>query len=128
MSFSDYPWCSRALNLFAPHPDEVDRFCRFIEEQLVPDGIDTLMLIVRNDYEFVSHPEFSETPLSDEPEYSYSLCPCAPGLYEIVTDLMDELIDAFSADWLHMGGDEVFCIGMCERCRETASGELFARW
>lgn len=81
MSFSDYPWCSRALNLFAPHPDEVDRFCRFIEEQLVPDGIDTLMLI-----------------------------------------------DAFSADWFHMGGDEVFCIGMCERCRETASGELFARW
>lgn len=181
MPVRDYPWPSRALNLFAPHHDEVDRFCNFIETQLVPDRIDTIVLIVRYNYEFVSHPEcrgvfplsrgdvgkivetcrkhkirlvpnmnllghqtiqgetepdgllkshpeFSETSIEEKPEYSYSLCPNAPGLYEIVTDLMDELIDVFQPEWFHMGGDEVFYIGMCDRCKDTDPGELFAAW
>ena len=57
MSLADYPWKSKAINLFAPHPEEVDRFCRFIREQLIPDGIDTIVLIVRYNYAFQSHPE-----------------------------------------------------------------------
>ena len=181
MAFSDYPWKSKALNIFAPHPDEVDRFCAFIENELVPDGIDTIMMIVRYNYAFTSHPEcrgdyplskadcqkmvetcrkhgirlvpnmnllghqtvqdykeadgllrahpeFSETPTSVEPEYCYSLCPSAPGLYEIVTDLMDELIDAFQPEWFHMGGDEVFYIGECDSCKGHDKGELYANW
>ena len=65
MAFSDYPWKSKALNIFAPHPDEVDRFCAFIENELVQDGIDTIMMIVRYNYEFTSHPECrGDYPLS----------------------------------------------------------------
>lgn len=181
MSFSNYPWKSRALNIFAPLPGEVDRFCSFVEQQLVPDGIDTIMMIVRYNYAFTSHPEcrgddpltkedcrkmadvckknhirlvpnmnllghqtvqgshepdgllrahpeFSETPINEEPEYSYSLCPNAPGIYPLLTDLMDEIIDAFQPEWFHMGGDEVFYIGQCERCRGKDRGEIFAEW
>lgn len=181
MSLADYPWKSKAINLFAPHPEDVDRFCRFIREQLIPDGIDTIVLIVRYNYEFQSHPEcrglyplsrgdvrkmaetcrecgirlipnmnllghqtvqdytdpdgllrahpeFSETPLSEKPEYSYSLCPRHPDLAPLLFDLMDEIADAFQADFFHVGMDEVFYIGMCDRCKDEDPGVLFAEW
>ena len=46
----------------------------------------------------------------------------------IVFDLMDELIDAFEADALHVGMDEVFLIGSekCPRCKGKDVAELFA--
>ena len=42
--------------------------------------------------------------------------------------LLDELIDAFDADALHVGMDEVFLIGneKCPRCKGKDVGELFA--
>ena len=42
---------------------------------------------------------------------------------------MDELIDAFAADALHVGMDEVFLIGSehCTRCRGKDPAELFAK-
>ena len=41
---------------------------------------------------------------------------------------MDELIDAFQPEWFHMGGDEVFYIGECDRCKGHDKGELYANW
>ena len=181
MSLNNYPWKSKALNIFAPHPDQVDRFCEFVKTQLVPDGIDTIMMIVRYNYMFVSHPEcrgnfplsyddvqkmvntcrecginlipnmnlmghqtvqdykdpdgllrghpeFSETPLDEEPEYCYSLCPSHPEILGVVTDLMDELIEAFRPTMFHMGMDEIFYIGQCERCAGKDPGDLLAGW
>ncbi len=181
MLASNYPWASRALNIFAPWPEDVDRFCRFVREELVPDRIDTIMMIVRYNYAYTTHPEccgnhplsladvkkmvavckecgirlipnmnllghqtiqdykepdgllrahpeFSETPIDEEPEYAYSLCPSHPELKKYVTDMMDELIDAFEADMFHMGLDEVFYIGMCDRCKGKNPADLFADW
>lgn len=66
-NFDNYPWKSRAVLFFAPEPRDVDRFCRFIEDFLVPDGIDTLVLIIRYNFMFRSHPECrSDDPLTVE--------------------------------------------------------------
>ena len=42
---------------------------------------------------------------------------------------MDELLEAFEADALHVGLDEVFLLGsdQCERCRGKDPAELFAK-
>ena len=53
----NYPWKSSAFCVFVPHHDEVAEFCEMIENTLAKDGIDTLFLIVRYDFEFQSHPE-----------------------------------------------------------------------
>lgn len=78
------------------------------------------------------HPEFDETPrvpADNRGIYCRSWCPQHPQMNEVVFALMDELLEAFSADALHVGMDEVFLIGhnQCERCREQDPAKLFAR-
>jgi len=78
------------------------------------------------------HPEFDETPdipLSNPGIYCRSWCPLHPDLNPIVFDLIDELVDAFEADAVHVGMDEVFLIGsdQCARCRGKNPAELFAK-
>jgi hypothetical protein len=46
----------------------------------------------------------------------------------VVFALVDELMDAFEAEWFHAGMDEVYHIGdeRCPRCRGKDKAELFA--
>jgi hypothetical protein len=78
------------------------------------------------------YPEFDETPLiprDNKGIYCRSWCPLHPRVNEIVFALMDESLDAFQADALHVGMDEVFLIAsdQCNRCRGENPAVLFAR-
>jgi hypothetical protein len=46
----------------------------------------------------------------------------------VLFDLIDELLNTFQADAIHVGLDEVFEIGHCPRCKGTPNAELFADW
>ena len=60
-----YPWRSRAVLFRAPATDQVTRFCHFIRTRLRADRIDTMVLLVRYRFAFISHPECrAEDPLS----------------------------------------------------------------
>ncbi|MBM4094014.1 MAG: hypothetical protein FJ276_32095, partial [Planctomycetes bacterium] len=77
------------------------------------------------------YPQFDETPHvpeSNEGIYCREWCPSHPEVDAVVFDLLDELIDAFGADAVHVGMDEVFLIGdeKCPRCNGKDVGELFA--
>jgi len=85
------------------------------------------------------YPEFDETPHIDtEVDYSSwpnpaglyckSYCPLHPDVHKVVFALVDELMDAFEADYFHAGMDEVFYIGddKCPRCSGRDKAELFA--
>lgn len=77
------------------------------------------------------HPEFDETPhipLDNPDIYCRSWCPLHPEVNALVFDLMDELLDAFQSDALHVGMDEVFLIAsdQCPRCRGKDPADLFA--
>jgi len=74
------------------------------------------------------HPEFDETPGVDEVFYCRSLCPNHPDIKPIIFDLMDELVDVCEADGLHIGMDEVFDIGICDRCKDQSTADIFADW
>jgi hypothetical protein len=77
-----------------------------------------------------AYPQFDETPdrgWGEKGFYCKSWCPSHPDLNPILFDLFDELIDAFEADTFHVGMDEVFIIGQCERCRDQSPAELFAK-
>lgn len=73
-----------------------------------------------------AYPMFSEPFGGMEFVYSKHICPTHPLLPSILFDLMDELIDVFEADAMHIGCDEAFLIGMCERCRMQPTHILFA--
>ncbi len=77
-----------------------------------------------------AHPEFNEAPDLDPSArgfYCMSWCPNHPDLNPLIFDLFDELLDAFEADAFHVGMDEVFILGQCERCKGTPNAELFAK-
>ena len=78
------------------------------------------------------YPQFDETPgkyPGNEGIYCRSWCPLHPEVNTIVFALMDELIEVFEADALHVGMDEVFLIGEddCPRCKGKNKAELFAK-
>ncbi len=87
----------------------------------------------------VKYPQLDETPnkypgnKGQDPWgtdfYCRSWCPLHPDLPPIVNDLYDELLDAFEADALHVGMDEVFIIADadCPRCGGKTTAEIFAR-
>lgn len=75
-----------------------------------------------------SHPEFDETPDLPEVRYCRSLCPRYPKIGDMIFDLGSELIDAFGADAIHLGLDEVFEIGKCPRCKDFSNSQLFTDW
>jgi hypothetical protein len=78
-----------------------------------------------------AHPEFNEAPDMDMDAFAfdnfYSWCPRDPDVYGVVFELLDELLEAFEADSLHVGMDEVFVLGQCPRCKGTPNAELFAK-
>lgn len=77
------------------------------------------------------YPQFDETPhvpADNKGIYCREWCPSLPEVDKLVFDLLDELLDAFDADALHVGMDEVFLIGdeKCPRCGGKDKGDLFA--
>lgn len=77
------------------------------------------------------YPELDETPgqfPGNQGIYCRSWCPRHPQVNAIVFTLMQELLEAFQADAMHVGMDEVFLIASehCPRCRGADPGEIFA--
>lgn len=57
----------KGLSIAAPKPDHIDRFIAFINDELGPKGINTLLLRVDYNYQYQSHPELqNEKALSKE--------------------------------------------------------------
>ncbi|MEK7674271.1 MAG: family 20 glycosylhydrolase [Verrucomicrobiota bacterium] len=80
----------------------------------------------------VKYPELDETPGKFEGNkdiYCRSWCPQHPEVNRIVFALLDEMIEAFGADALHAGMDEVFLIAFehCSRCKGGDPAKLFAK-
>jgi hypothetical protein len=78
------------------------------------------------------YPELDETPgqyPDNKDIYCRSWCPQHPDVNRIVFALIDELVDAFSADAVHVGMDEVFLIASthCPRCKGGDPAKLFAK-
>jgi hypothetical protein len=78
------------------------------------------------------YPELDSTPgafPANEGIYCREWDPMNPRVYRIVFDLLDEIIDAFDADAVHVGMDEVFLIGHAASpsTKGKDSAEVFAR-
>jgi hypothetical protein len=55
----------RGLSIAAPKPEHVDEFIEFIRNELIPRGVNTLVLRVDYNYQYQSHPELvGKNPLS----------------------------------------------------------------
>jgi hexosaminidase len=71
-----------------------------------------------------AHREIAELPDALFPD---AYCPSNEDSYKILFDVMDEYIDVMSARTVHIGHDEWRAGGLCPKCREKRTGDLFAR-
>lgn len=59
--------------------------------------------------------------------WHHDYCPSNPRTYEILFDVIDEIIEVFEPkEYVHMGHDEVRSIGVCPKCKGKTPAELFA--
>ncbi len=88
-----------------------------------------------------AYPEIAEIPEVEDSEvkdtraedarpatfYKHCYCPSNPRSYEILFDLIDEIIEVFEPkEYVHMGHDEVYEFGVCKVCKQKNAAELFA--
>jgi len=67
------------------------------------------------------HPEIAER--ADDP-YPDTYCPSNPASYELLFDVLDEVIDVFEPQIVHVGHDELYSYGLCPRCEGKSGAEL----
>jgi hypothetical protein len=67
--------------------------------------------------------DVAELPEADFPD---TYCPCNPRSYEILFDVMSAYISLTKCRSVHIGHDEWRAAGLCPKCRERDTGELFA--
>ncbi len=89
----------------------------------------------------IAYPEIAEVPEQEDSEvkdtraedarpatfYKHCYCPSNEKSYEILFDLIDEIVEVFEPkEYVHMGHDEVYEIGVCKVCKHKNAADLFA--
>ena len=87
--------------------------------QVLPDIPDALLR---------AYPSFDEQRGTNEILYSRSICLSSKAAKIVVCELIDELMDVFEADEIHIGCDEVFNAGLCPECSKKTRAELISSW
>ena len=98
---------------------ELTAYCAERQLEIIPE----VPSLSHSEYFLISHPELREC--EDEP-FASTACPSNEGLYELVFDLYDEVIEVFSPRTLHIGHDEWWVMCVCDRCKDRPAAELFA--
>jgi hypothetical protein len=69
------------------------------------------------------HPEIAENAADPFPD---TYCPSNPASYQLLFEVLDEVIDVFHPRLVHTGHDELYTLGVCPRCRGKSGAELLA--
>ena len=75
------------------------------------------------DYLIAGRAELAERP---EDPYPDTYCPSNPECYKLLFEVLDEVIDVFSPKVVHIGHDEYYVFGVCEKCKGRRGAEIYA--
>ncbi len=121
-----YPWAKNSI-----HCDNGDggvltqEECRNLRDYCVSRGLEVIPecpTMSHSDYICLAHRELAERQNDDYPD---TYCPNHPDTYPLVFDLLEEVIEVFTPKHMHIGHDEMYSIGLCERCRDKDPVDLY---
>lgn len=98
---------------------EIVEYCKEHGIEVIPE----MPSLSHSDYLLLPHPELAERA---EDPYPDTYCPSNPKTYELLFDLLEEVIDVFKPSIVNIGHDEYYSIGLCDHCKNTPAEELFA--
>ena len=122
-----FPWYKNAIHMengdgeFLSQNDVKDLvlYCKERFFEVIPE----VPSLGHCDYLMLGHPEIAEIP---EDPYPDTYCPSNPASYELLFDVLDEIIEVFEPEVINIGHDEYYSIAMCERCKGKAGADIFA--
>ncbi len=94
-------------------------YCRARGLDVIPE----VPCLSHADYLLMPHPELAER--ADDP-FPDVYCPSNPASYELLFDVLDEVVGVFRPRVVHIGHDEYYSIGICPRCRGRDAAEIYA--
>ena len=100
--------------------------CRMLAAECRKRGIEIIPecpTLSHTDYICLAYPEIAER--SDDP-YPDTYCPSNPKSYQIVFDILDEVIDVFKPRRINIGHDEFYTVGICKRCAGLDPATVYA--
>jgi hypothetical protein len=104
--------------------EEVADLVRYARQHGI-DVIPEVPSLSHSYYLLTRHKELAEVQDAEWPD---TYCPLNPQSYELLFDVLDEVIDVFQPKMVHIGHDEwVAPIGVCPRCGGRDHRELFAQ-
>ncbi len=77
----------RGFCIGAPKPNDVDAFTKFIEQELKPRKVNTLILRVDYNYQYKSHPELIDTPLLSNSDVKKMVTVCKKNNIRIIPQI-----------------------------------------
>ena len=93
-------------------------YCREREIEVYPE-VPTLS---HSDYIVRAHRDLNERA---EDAYPDTYCPSNPKTYEIVFDILDEVVDVFGSKMINIGHDEFYTAAKCPLCKDKSPSELY---
>lgn len=101
--------------------DEVRRIVKFCKEREIT-VIPEVPSLSHSDYIVMAHPDLNERVYDQYPD---TYCPSDPKSYEILFDILDEVVEVFEPQYLNIGHDEVYSIALCDKCKGKDPIKLF---
>lgn len=122
-----FPWYKNAIHMenggggFLNQDEMRDlvRYCRERGLEVIPE----VPSLGHCDYLMMGNHDIAERP---EDPYPDTYCPSNPKSYEILFDVIDEVISVFKPKRMNIGHDEFYTIAVCENCRHKSGAEIFA--
>ncbi|NLD87899.1 MAG: family 20 glycosylhydrolase, partial [Clostridiales bacterium] len=122
-----YPWAKNSIHfengggkyLTQDTVRKLVKYCTDRGFEVIPE----MPTLSHADYLLMPHPELAERKEDMWPDV---YCPSNPGSYELVFDLFEEVIDVFNPKIMHIGHDEYYSIGICDKCKGKSGEQIYA--
>lgn len=122
-----YPWGKNSLSIENGDggyitQDEMRQLIKKCREREI-DVIPEVPSLSHSDYIVRAYREINERV---EDEYPDTYCPSNPRTYEILFDIIDEVVDVFEPEYMNIAHDEYYTSAKCPLCKGKDPADLYA--
>jgi len=96
---------------------EIINYCRVRHMEIIPE----MPCLSHADYLLYKHPEFAEDKEDLFPDVA---CPSNEDYYKMLFDIFDDVIRVFQPKRINIGHDELYVLGLCDKCKGKSAAEL----
>lgn len=94
--------------------------CRSLGLNVIPE----IPSLTHCDYLLYAHHELAER---QEDSLADHYCPSDERVYELLFDILQEVIEVFQPSILNIGHDELYTVGICEKCKTKNAEDLYTQ-